>query len=147
MYDNTARQLEYLPDYEERTRKNHNPRTSENAQTKTKKNSVIDARFAVFLTVAMVVTLYSCVSYLKLQNAVSSQRSEISSMQTELSDLKDKNVATAERLSSSVDLNAIYNIATKELGMVYADDSQVVEYKNSNPDYVRQYKDIPEASK
>lgn len=147
MYGNTARQLEYLPEYEERTRRNSNPKTSVNAQIKTKKNSVIDARFAVFLTAAIVVTLYSCVSYLQLQSTVSSQRDNISTMQAELSDLKDENVATAERLNSSVDLNAIYNTATKELGMVYANDNQVVEYEPSNPDYVRQYKDIPEASK
>ena len=34
--------------------------------------------------------------------------------------------------------------AVNELGMVYADKDQIVEYDNPNGDYVKQYEEIPD---
>ena len=34
-------------------------------------------------------------------------------------------------------------MATTQLGMVYADRNQVIRYKKTESEYVRQYEDIP----
>ena len=42
-----------------------------------------------------------------------------------------------------MDLEKIRDIAVNELGMVYANEDQVVLYDNEGSDYVKQYADIP----
>lgn len=41
-------------------------------------------------------------------------------------------------------MNHIYDVATNELGMVYASEDQIVHYEKSEREYVRQNEDIPE---
>ena len=60
-----------------------------------------------------------------------------------MNDLKDTNDETSKRLESSVDLTKVYDFATTERGMVYPGNDQVVSYEASNPDYVKQFKDVP----
>ena len=55
-----------------------------------------------------------------------------------------ENDALETSINTSVDLNKIYEIATKELGMVYARKNQVLLYDKTESEYVRQYEDIPE---
>ena len=43
-----------------------------------------------------------------------------------------------------MDLTEVYDTATKDLGMVYPQNGQVISYEASNPDYVKQFKDVPE---
>jgi hypothetical protein len=47
----------------------------------------------------------------------------------------------------SVDLAEVYAIATGELGMTQAVDNQVYKYDNNKSDMVKQYADIPSATK
>ena len=58
--------------------------------------------------------------------------------------MKTENDALETSINSSIDLNKIYEIATKELGMVYARRDQVLLYDKTESEYVRQYEDIPE---
>ena len=53
------------------------------------------------------------------------------------------NSALENRISTLVDLDYIYQVATEELGMTYASDDQVIYYDKSESEYVRQYEDIP----
>ena len=53
-------------------------------------------------------------------------------------------ICSPASINSSIDLNKIYEIATKELGMVYARRDQVLLYDKTESEYVRQYEDIPE---
>ena len=55
-----------------------------------------------------------------------------------------ENDALETSINTSIDLNEIYEIATKELGMVYANKDQVLLYDKTESEYVRQYEDIPE---
>ena len=43
-----------------------------------------------------------------------------------------------------MDLDHIYDVATKELGMVYANKNQILLYDKTESEYVRQYEDVPE---
>ena len=105
----------------------------------------IDLRYLFFLGAAVVVTLLSCIWYLSLQNTVTRTSEDVSSMKSELAALMDENTATEERINSSVDLSEVYDTAIGELGMVYTKEDQIIYYKSSNSDYVKQYGDIPSA--
>ena len=81
---------------------------------------------------------------LTLQADITEQRRQIATLESNLESLVDTNNETSKRLESSVDIREIYDTATKELGMVYPQNGQVVSYEASNPDYVKQFKDVPE---
>ena len=81
--------------------------------------------------------------YLKLQAQVTESRKEISRMESSYSDLKLSNDAAYSKAVSSVDLDAIRDIAINELGMVYANQDQIVTYDKQDKDYVRQYEEVP----
>ena len=57
--------------------------------------------------------------------------------------VKTEDTASEEKRNVMASLYLIYDFATKELGMVYPGNDQVVSYKASNPDYVKQFKDVP----
>ena len=59
--------------------------------------------------------------------------------------LKRENDALQTSINTDIDLDHIYEVATGELGMVYANRGQVVRYKKTESEYVRQYEDIPGA--
>ena len=68
----------------------------------------------------------------------------IAALESQLTDLKQENDDEYNRVVTSVDLEKIRDIAINELGMVYAQEDQVVLYDSEGSDYVRQYADIPE---
>ncbi len=96
------------------------------------------------LTVAAVLTLVICVQYVQLQTELMVHLKNINKLETELNDLFILNNETDKRINSFVDLDYIYQVATQELGMRYADKNQIYRYNNSGSEYVRQYKEIPE---
>ena len=66
-------------------------------------------------------------------------------MQLEIQDLQANNAAYAASLENKYSLNHIYDVATKDLGMVYSQKGQIVYYESANEDYVKQMRDVPEA--
>lgn len=108
------------------------------------KSNVIDFKYTLVVACACVLILASCVGYLKVQAQITSQKATISTLQTELDQLQNENVAKEEQLNSRVDLNEIYKKASSDLGMKYADSNHTILYESSDPDYVRQYQDIPD---
>ncbi|MFQ9153480.1 MAG: hypothetical protein ACLR6B_20835 [Blautia sp.] len=81
-----------------------------------------------FLSIVAVACLFICVNYLKLQAQVTESRKQISRMESSYSDLKLSNDAAYSKAVSSVDLDTIRDIAINELGMVYANQDQIVTY-------------------
>jgi cell division protein FtsB len=69
---------------------------------------------------------------------------EITKAENELSRVKNENKAILSSINTSLDLNYIYEVATRELGMVAPNNNQVITYKSTLSNYVRQYEDIPE---
>lgn len=138
---NTVRKLYAEPS--RRTREYEKPQRVVEAEPKTKPQ-VMSLTYTAFLTFAMICTLASCVYMLSLQSKVTSQRKHISASETTLNNMINDNEATSARLEAQINLDDIYNIATNELGMVYATRGQVVYYESSDPDYLIQYKDVPE---
>lgn len=99
--------------------------------------------YVTFLSIVAVACLFICVNYLKLQPQVTESRKQISRMESSYSDLKLSNDAAYSKAVSSVDLDKIRDIAINELGMVYANQDQIVTYEKQDKDYVRQYEEVP----
>ena len=137
--------------YEEPVRKkpNKSPKKVNSPKQKTvvkKETTVLPLSImSVFvLTVAAVLTLVICVQYVQLQTELMVHLKNINKLETELNDLFILNNETDKRINSFVDLDYIYQVATQELGMRYADKNQIYRYHNSGSEYVRQYKEIPQ---
>lgn len=91
----------------------------------------------VFLTV-------SIIGYVRLMSQVTVSQNHISDLTTQIEDLKTKNDQRLEEINSSISLAEIKEIAIGELGMKYADSSQIVTYNSQSDDYVHQ---VTEADK
>lgn len=102
--------------------------------------------YVLFLAVSLGVAMWVCVGYLKLQADNTARVKNIAALESQLSKLKDENDDEYNRVTTSVELEKIRDIAINELGMVYANEDQVVLYDNEGSDYVKQYADIPEDS-
>ncbi|MEG2699948.1 MAG: cell division protein FtsL, partial [Hungatella sp.] len=87
--------------------------------------------------------LYLCINYLQVQSSITARIHTIESMEQELEALKSENDALATRINTYIDLDHVYQVATQELGMVYANKDQVLLYNKTESEYVRQYEDIP----
>ncbi|EET60061.1 septum formation initiator [Marvinbryantia formatexigens DSM 14469] len=99
--------------------------------------------YVAFLTVAAVATVFLCVQYLQLQALGTTYRSDIAALESTLSEAKLVNDSAYEEAISSVSMEEIKEIAVNELGMVYANEGQVIVYSSQDSDYVRQYNEIP----
>lgn len=121
----------------------HKNKNQNRAKKKRKKQVVFSGWYMIVLSVAIISVLAMCVYYIKVQSDLNGQRRKIEQLEKEVNLLMDENNVTKERLQSQVDLDYIYNVATKKLGMVYAKDNQIIYYSGQSKDYVRQYSSIP----
>ena len=64
-------------------------------------------------------------------------------MEEQLGDVRAENDVRENRRGAQMDLEEVYRIAVEEMGMVYPDNNEVVEYTEQMREYVRQYEDIP----
>lgn len=97
----------------------------------------------ILLTAAVIASLYFCCSYIAVRSSVKMLMNRIESQQETLETLRDENGRTQADINASLDLNHVYETATKELGMVYAGKAQIVPYRENNQDYVAQADNIP----
>lgn len=142
---NTARKLYTVPQQVERPehREKKERQVNERVKRNTNRAKAFDLKYTIALVAATAVLFVSCVSMLSLQADIIEQRRQIAILESNLTELTDTNNETSKRLESSVDLTKVYDVATGELGMVYPKTGQVISYEASNPDYVKQYKDVP----
>ena len=104
--------------------------------------------FLVFCVTAMMFVMGGlCFHYIQLQTEVNTRIRKIEVEKTRLDKLRQKNDALQNAINTSVNPEEVYEIATKELGMVYPGENQVIEYKKSESEYVRQYENIPKLNR
>ncbi len=101
--------------------------------------------YVVFLAIAAVVTLVACAQYLQLQSEITDRSERITSLQQELADRKEANTTKYNAIVNSINLEEVRERAMNDLGMIYAQEEQVVTYKNPANVSVRQYAEIPES--
>lgn len=98
--------------------------------------------YVFFLSVAMAVTGVVLIGYIWIQSGITTSVERISSLESQVNNLKLENDEALGRIENAVDLEEIRRIAITELGMVYAQEGQIVEIPDGGSDYVRQYADI-----
>lgn len=141
---NTVRKPDRVQRPERPVRKERmRPAVSRKTRRNREKALQINLGYVAFLTAAAVATLFVCVRFLKLQAESTAYLKTVTSLESQLATLKMDNDADYERTISSVDMEKIKDIAINELGMVYADEGQVITYDSQSGDYVRQYEDVP----
>ena len=102
-----------------------------------------DLTSLLVIIAALAVTFFMCISYLEAQEMITAMSKKAASLESEIMTLKNENDAAYSRISGSVDLQYVYDVAVNELGMVHAKDNQVVAYNSRKSNSVRQYGEIP----
>ncbi len=99
--------------------------------------------YVLFLALAMLVAGYVLIGYIQVQADLTAQLEQIASLESELNYLRLYNEDELARINSNINLEEIKQVAIGELGMIYAEEGQIVFYENEGSDYVRQIADIP----
>lgn len=102
--------------------------------------------YTIFVTAAVVIMVFACIAVLYMESRISLQQANINDLETQLEAIEEENAAYKLSLESMYTLDEIYDVATNELGMVYAEKGQIVYYESADEDYVKQYQDVPEAN-
>lgn len=98
----------------------------------------------VVMAVAIIATMYLCVSYIMVYSDITGTSKQISNLRSEISETEAYNEEAYKEIDASLNLEDVYEKATKEYGMVPADKSRIYSYNNKKSDRVIQYSDIPE---
>ena len=99
----------------------------------------MDLFTVLVLTAALVAAVYLCVGYLKVQSDIVQMKKHIITLESELENINDLNEVLCMKVNSAVDLEYIYDVAVNELGMVFSNENDVVNYTRSYNSFVRQY--------
>ena len=157
---NTARKLNSLPAREEMLPERRTPLTKEEfRELKSREQKGQERRQAkrgshvnvmsltsfIVLSVSIILTLYVCVSYVNVQSEITRMDKERARLESELITMQDDNNTALAQINGMMDLTHIYNVATKELGMVHAGKNHIITYKKPKSNYSRKYAKIPEA--
>ena len=115
------------------------------AAVRAEKSLYFDRGYLVVLMMAALIMIASLGVMVYLQGKVDDRERNIRILQYELQEIQSDNTAYADSLESKYSLDKIYEVATKDLGMVYSQKGQIVYYEKANEDYVKQLRDVPEA--
>lgn len=124
-------------------KENRRPSVNRRVRRNQEKALQMDLPYVIMLTIAAVCTLCLCVNYLHMQSSITARIHEIETLEARLENLKTENDALETNINTSVDLDHVYKVATEELGMVYANKNQILQYDKTESEYVRQNEDIP----
>ena len=102
----------------------------------------MNRRYALFLGLLVAAMTLSLIGYIKLMSDISATNRKISTLESQLSELRSSNNEVYNEITGNVDLEEIRRIAIDEFGMKYADQDQIVVYSESKGDSVRQIADI-----
>ena len=122
---------------ERRTAPQERPKVRRRVTAQTKKTLAFSAGYMMFMAAMVCLVVGSCVLMLYMNTKISTK------LEAELEKIEDDNAAHKLRLNNMYTLDDIYNVATNELGMVYAKKGQIIYYDSADEDYVKQYQDIP----
>lgn len=143
VYGNAAPKPAYEP-RRQAARPEQPKKVSRQVRQNRKQAMGMNKAYVVFLAVAALLMLVVCVNYVQLRSELLSRSKNITALQEELVSLNEENTTKYNVIMDSVNLEEIRSKAMNELGMVYANDSQIIEYDNPTGDYIKQYEQIPE---
>lgn len=141
--DGTAvRKLDSVP--QKRPQKKKRSSTSLATRRNRERALRMNLGYVTFLTVAAVITVFTCVNFLQLQANKTRLQKEVTALAAQLDADILENDSDYNRIITNVDMEHVKDVAMNELGMVPAKKSQIVTYEIDDSDYVRQYSDVPE---
>lgn len=151
---NIVRKMEAAPNYREverirrerieREREVELRRQRRAIRRKQEKALRMSRSYVAFLTMAVVVFGTFTGMYIAIQSDITARMKTISSLESQINDVKADNDEAYKRINTAVDLEVIRNTAINELGMSYAKKSQIIYYSVGDDDYMNQYGEIPE---
>ena len=115
---------------------------SQAARKNRQRAKYMNLAYVLFLSVALVVTGVVLIMYIRLESGITSSVQQVSRLESQLNNLKVENDENLNRIESAIDLEEIRRIAITQLGMVYAQEGQIVEIPDEGSDYVRQFAEI-----
>ena len=134
-----------MPQRQEEPRKEHKKKKLDRQILKNRRKAMrMNPAYVMFLSIAAVAALVVCVWYLQVRAELTSRTEHITELQQELADAKEENTTRYNVVMDSVNLEEVREKAMDDLGMVYANENQVVEYDNPDGDYIKQYEQIPD---
>ena len=105
--------------------------------------TIVDFFSAAVLAIAILVTLYMCINYLQIRADIVQLEKEISTLESDISEInKENNAMESALLATAVDYDYVFETATKELGMVFPTDNEVVFYVSEGGSYYRDYASV-----
>ena len=129
----------------ERQQKANRKRTSAATISRNRQNATQMQRgFVVFLMIASIAVLFSCIHYLQLKSELTYKMQTVANLESELEELRNYNDAYENEVLNSVDLEEIKQKAIGKLGMKYPDAEHVQEYDANSKGYMRQYQIVGE---
>lgn len=133
IYDNTARDLHIQRQLEEAPRRQLSNETRKNRD----KAHHMSFGYVAFLVAALCACAFVLINYIQLQAELTNKMQQVARLERELNSLRLSNDEEYSRITSSIDLEEIKRIAIGELGMVYAEEGQIISYTNEGNDYMR----------
>lgn len=115
---------------------------SQAARKNRQRAKYMNLAYVLFLSVALAVTGVVLIMYIRLESGITSSVQKVSRLESQLNNLKVENDENLNRIESAIDLEEIRRIAITQLGMVYAQEGQIVEIPDEGSDYVRQFAEI-----
>lgn len=112
----------------------------------TKELSSVNKASCMILIMAISLTLFTCIQYIKTQAEVSVLNRNITQMEKELNNINEENKIQSNKLIAALDLDEIFQTATQELGMIRPSDNQIVYFDSNISDFVKQYGEIPQSN-
>lgn len=104
--------------------------------------------FSCIMLVGVAVVMFTlCFKLIQLGNEIDTIDKAVVTTQNEINDIRVSNNSAYQEINSTIDLKEVYKTATKDLGMVFASDNQIITYEDNEAAYVRQYKEIPKSPK
>lgn len=140
-----VRKLNTVPEYDREYERIRHQEPRKVKKHKTRRKPAINIFSFLVLVTAIGITLSSAVSYLQAQISVNDLNKSVSAKERQLATLTADNDALLSEINTSLDLKKIFDVAVKDLGMVFPNKSQIVTYERAICEYVRQYDKIPEA--
>ena len=109
-----------------------------------KRRKRLNIMSVIVMAAAIITSLYLCISYIMVYSEITGTSKAISRLRSEITETQAFNDEAHKEIDASLNLEDVYEKATKEYGMVPADKSQIYKYSNKKSDRVIKYSDIPE---
>lgn len=133
---NTVRKLEIARPLEAPRKKPHHE-----VRKNRDKARHMSAGYVLFLAAALCAAAYILVNYIQLQAELTNRTKSVAQKESQLNSRRIANDEEYNRIINSINLEDIKRIAIGELGMVYAEEGQIITYDSAGRDYMREVSD------